>query len=176
MNVLIEEVLQFSKLENTDIKGKTQEFNLAQAISQVCNDANFEGKIQKRTVLFKSECENITISGIKFLVERAVENILRNALRFTAENTEVSVKLIKKEKFAIITIIDKGPGIPEEDLKKVFAPFYNLSEERTPQKGGIGLGLAIALRSIKMHEGQITLNNNADIGLTATITLPLKTA
>ncbi|HMM58964.1 MAG TPA: ATP-binding protein, partial [Candidatus Rifleibacterium sp.] len=67
---------------------------------------------------------------------------------------------------------DQGPGIPEDELQRVFSPFYCLSEDRNPQKGGIGLGLAIAERAIRLHNGQITLSNRTEGGLTATISLP----
>ncbi len=172
MNALIEELLQFSRLESGEINGQTQKLSLQSLLKQVCNDAGFEGKARNCTVKLTAK-EDLTISGIPQLIERAIENILRNALKFSPANSEVAVEMQRRDRTATITITDHGPGIPEQELQRVFAPFYCLSEDRNPQSSGIGLGLAIAQRAVKLHQGQISLKNNPEGGLTATITLPI---
>ena len=172
MNSLIEELLQFSKLENNDINRQSEKILLKDTLAHLCNDTNFEGENRNCIVKFTA-ADDIEISGMPQLIERAIENILRNALRHSPENSEIRVELLRNDKMATINIIDHGPGIPESEIPKVFAPFYCLSEERNPQKGGIGLGLAIAQRAIMLHKGQITLKNNPEGGLTATISLPI---
>lgn len=172
MNALIEELLQFSKLESGEVSGVTEAISMQTILKRVCNDAGFEGKAHNCTVRLIAD-EDITIAGIPKLIERAIENILRNALKYSPNDSEITLKLQRLEKAAQVTIADRGPGIPEEELQKVFAPFYCLSEDRNPQKGGIGLGLAIAQRAIKLHNGQIVLKNHPDGGLIATITLPV---
>ncbi|HNX77411.1 MAG TPA: HAMP domain-containing sensor histidine kinase [Candidatus Rifleibacterium sp.] len=172
MNSLIEELLQFSKLENNDINAQPEKISLKETLAHLCNDTNFEGKNRNCTVKIMAT-DDIEISGMPQLIERAIENILRNALKHSPENSEIRVELLRHEKIATINIIDRGPGIPETEILKVFAPFYCLSEDRNPQKGGIGLGLAIAQRAIMLHKGQITLKNNPEGGLTATISLPI---
>ncbi|MDD3145999.1 MAG: HAMP domain-containing sensor histidine kinase [Candidatus Riflebacteria bacterium] len=172
MNALIEELLQFSKLESGEVGGTTRAISLQSILKRVCNDAGFEGRSRNCSVRLLTD-EDITISGIPNLIERAIENILRNAVKFSPKDSEVTLKLQRSGSDAQITITDRGPGIPEEELQKVFAPFYCLSEDRNPQKNGIGLGLAIAQRAIKFHNGQITLKNNPDGGLIATVTLPI---
>lgn len=174
MNALIEELLQFSKLENNEISSTSERFQLPEVLAQICNDANFEGRARNCLVKLSAP-EHLEFSGIPQLIERAVENILRNALKHSPDNSEIKVQLQLLDNAAIITVADQGPGIPEAELQRVFTPFYSLSEERNPQKGGIGLGLAIAQRAIKLHQGQITLKNNLEGGLTATIALPLVT-
>ncbi len=172
MNALIEELLQFSKLESNEISSTPEKFQLPEVLAHICNDANFEGKARNCLVKLYTP-EQLEITGIPQLIERAVENILRNALRHSPDNSEIRVELQKLDNTAVLTICDHGSGIPEAELQKVFSPFYCLSEERNPQKGGIGLGLAIAQRAVKLHHGQITLKNNPEGGLTATVTLPL---
>ena len=173
MNALIEELLQFTKLENKQISSNIEEIDLGKALENVCADAEFENKNKHKGVRLeiKQEC---SIKGNPTLLERAFENIIRNGLRFTPENTVVEVSLEKIDNKAVIKISDKGPGVPEDQLKKIFAPFYCINTDRNPQKGGVGLGLPIALKAIQIHKGTIVMSNKSEGGLLATIELPLE--
>ena len=75
---------------------------------------------------------------------------------------------------AVVKIADQGPGVPEDEIDKIFTPFYCINPDRNPQKGGIGLGLSIALRAIKLHKGNIKMSNRPEGGLLATIDFPLE--
>ena len=172
MNALISELLQFSKLENQEIGRATEDIMLADCLRNVCADAEFEGKTVHKGVTLNIK-ENCSIKGVSALIERAFENVIRNGLRYTAENTAVEVTLQKKENEAIVTIADRGPGVPEAEIEKIFAPFYCVNLDRNPQKGSIGLGLSIAQRAIRLHNGTISMANRPDGGLEATIKLPL---
>lgn len=172
MNALISELLQFSKLENQEIGRATEDIMLADCLRNVCADAEFEGKTVHKGVILHIK-ENCSIKGVPALIERAFENVIRNGLRYTAENTAVEVTLQKKENEAIVTIADRGPGVPEAEIEKIFAPFYCVNLDRNPQKGSIGLGLSIAQRAIRLHNGTISMANRPDGGLEATIKLPL---
>ena len=173
MNALIEEVLQFSKLENKQISGPSEEVNLAKALENVCADAEFENKNKHKGVRLeiKQEC---SIKGNSVLLERAFENIIRNGLRFTPENSIVEVSLEKIDNKAIINISDQGPGVPDNQINKIFDPFYCIKTDRNPQQGGIGLGLCIALKAVQIHNGSIKISNKPQGGLLATIELPLE--
>ena len=171
MNALIEELLQFSKLESGEINGQKRAVRLQAVLKHICNDAAFEGEARNLVVSLNAE-EEVSVTGNRQLIERAIENILRNALKYSPDGSTVSVDLKRAGNQATISISDQGPGIPHDELQKVFSPFYCLSEDRNPQKGGIGLGLAIAERAIRLHNGQITLSNRPEGGLTATISLP----
>ena len=173
MNALIEEVLQFSKLENKQISGPSEEVNLAKALENVCADAEFENKNKHKGVRLeiKQEC---SIKGNSVLLERAFENIIRNGLRFTPENSIVEVSLEKIDNKAIINISDQGPGVPDDQINKIFDPFYCIKTDRNPQQGGIGLGLCIALKAVQIHNGTIKISNRPQGGLLATIELPLE--
>lgn len=171
MNALIEELLQFNRLESGETNGQKQTVGLQASLKHICNDAGFEGRARNLTVSLKAE-EEVTVTGNPQLIERAIENILRNALKYSPDGSTIGVELKRAGDRATIDISDQGPGIPHDELQKVFSPFYCLSEDRNPQKGGIGLGLAIAERAIRLHQGQITLSNRPEGGLTATISLP----
>lgn len=173
MNALIEELLQFSKLENRQVGSANEDVDLGKALENVCEDAEFEGHNNHKGVRLEIKQDSI-IKGNPALIERAFENIIRNGLRFTPENTVVEVRLEKIDNKAIIKIADQGSGVPEDQVEKIFAPFYCIKQDRNPQKGGIGLGLSIALRAIQLHKGNIKMSNRKEGGLLATIEIPLE--
>ena len=173
MNVLIEEVLQFSKLENKQISGPVEEVELGKALENVCSDAEFESKNKHKGVRLEIK-QDCLIKGNIALIERAFENIIRNGLRFTPENTFVEVSLERINNNAVIKIGDHGPGVPEDQIERIFAPFYCIKSDRNPQNGGIGLGLSIALKAIQVHNGNIKISNKKEGGLLVTITLPIE--
>ena len=170
MNALISELLQFSKLENKEI-GSNDEIDLSNSLKNVCEDAEFECKLNHKGVKLNIK-QNSIIKGNVDLIERAVENVVRNGLRFTPENTVVEVTLDRIENNAVITVEDFGPGVSEKEIEKIFAPFYCCSLERNPQKCGIGLGLSIAQRAIQLHNGNITASNRPSGGFKVSINLP----
>ncbi len=173
MNALISEILQFSKLEIKQIESSDEDVVLEKALEDVCADAEFEGNTDHKGVNLEIK-NNITIKGNSALIERAFENVIRNALRYTPENSVVNVSLEKIDNKAVVKIADQGPGVPEDEIDKIFTPFYCINPDRNPQKGGIGLGLSIALRAIKLHKGNIKMSNRPEGGLLATIDFPLE--
>jgi two-component system sensor histidine kinase CpxA len=97
--------------------------------------------------------------GSERLLRSAVENVLRNAVRYTKEGTAVEVSLKNGDGRAAIVIRDFGDGVPQTELKNLFRPFYRVSESRDRGSGGTGLGLAIAEQAIKLHRGSIEARN-----------------
>jgi two-component system sensor histidine kinase CpxA len=106
------------------------------------------------------------------LLRSAVENVVRNAVRYTAEGTAVEVELRWKLDTALLSVRDRGPGVPADELVHIFEPFYRVSAARDRASGGAGLGLSIAERTVKLHGGSISAENDPN-GLVVTIRLPL---
>jgi signal transduction histidine kinase len=102
-------------------------------------------------------------------LRRAIRNLIENAVRY-GEGARVSV--LRTAKSIDIAIDDDGPGIPDEVMEQVFAPFYRLEDSRNRETGGVGLGLSIARAIARHHGGDVVLSNRAK-GLQATISLPL---
>lgn len=170
MNALITEILNFSKLENRETGCSYEDIDLNKMLTSVCNDANFEGKTTNKNVKLIIK-QNSHIKGISEILERAIENIIRNGLKYTPENSSVEVILDKCDGKPTIWIADHGPGVPQEEIEKIFAPFYRVNLDRNPQNGGIGLGLSIAQRAIQLHKGSIKMSNRPEGGLIAEIKL-----
>ncbi|MGA2131781.1 MAG: ATP-binding protein [Bryobacteraceae bacterium] len=114
----------------------------------------------------------LKVQADRELLRRAVENVLRNAIRYAPQGTAVDVKLASADGMAVIAIRDYGPGVPDEMLPRIFQPFFRVDGSRDSQTGGVGLGLAIAHRALVAHHGRITAEN-ASPGLRVRMDLPL---
>jgi two-component system, OmpR family, sensor histidine kinase CpxA len=102
---------------------------------------------------------------------------VRNATRYTEDGTTVQVELERGQGSgrpqAVVRVSDSGPGVPEDALEKIFRPFYRIDDARGRRTGGVGLGLAITQRAVRLHGGSVTAANRPGGGLTVEIRLPL---
>ena len=116
--------------------------------------------------------------GNAALLHSAIENVVRNATRYTREGTSVDVRLEKDlhSGEAVLRVMDSGPGVPPDALEKLFQPFYRLDDARNRQTGGVGLGLAITERTLRLHGGTVRAVNRDEGGLMVEIRLPRKTS
>ncbi|MBF0142178.1 MAG: HAMP domain-containing protein [Magnetococcales bacterium] len=141
-------------------------------IETVVADVRYEaGQGGRMVELDLSETVIIKADGTQ--LRSALENIIRNALRYTPEKRSVMVTSVQNGQTAIITVYDEGNGVPEEQLEEIFKPFYRVEEDRGQERGGFGLGLAIASRAIKNNNGTIKAANRLEGGLVVTVCLPI---
>jgi two-component system sensor histidine kinase CpxA len=175
LNELIGGLLAFTRLESGIWEAKRESFDLAEVVAEVAADADFEAQAASKTVRV-TQSTACVVSGARELIRSAVENVTRNAVRYTREGTEVEIAIRRAHDTvvptAIITIRDHGPGVPESDLDKLFRPFYRVGEGRDRQTGGRGLGLAITERAVLLHGGTVKASNAPDDGLIVEITIP----
>ena len=113
-----------------------------------------------------------TIYGDYELLRRAVENIVRNAIYYTPEQSLIAITLESSSHTVKISVRDSGPGVPEDALPKLFQPFFRVDPSRNSSTGGVGLGLSIAKRAIAMHGGTISAQN-VHPGLLVSIEIPI---
>lgn len=158
LNEMISRLLTLSKLETGSQDFEKSELNLKKLVEQVAADADFEAAAKGRSVriIRADECR---MRGGETLIQSAIENVLRNAVRYTKENTTVEVTLRAENGKAVVTVRDHGGGVPEDELANLFRPFYRVSEARDRGSGGIGLGLAIAEQAVRVHKGTIKARN-----------------
>jgi two-component system sensor histidine kinase CpxA len=109
------------------------------------------------------------------LLRRALENVLRNAIRYSPRDSTIQLTLSEADQNAHIVVRDYGPGVSPESLGRLFDPFFRAEEARVSNGGGSGLGLSIAKRAVQLHRGTIEAEN-ASPGLLIRITIPLQTA
>ncbi|NNE66834.1 MAG: HAMP domain-containing protein [Pyrinomonadaceae bacterium] len=171
LNDLISQLLTLSKLETGAATFEKSEVDLTKLVAEIVADADFEAKSMDRGVEMASP-DMAIVYGNENLIRSAVENVLRNASRYTAKGTKVEVKLTSDLHTAKLEIRDFGAGVPDEELEKLFKPFYRISQARDRKSGGVGLGLAIAEQAIRNHDGEIVAKNT-DEGLLVTIKMPV---
>lgn len=174
MNELIGRVLSLARAES-DPQAMADLIELHAVVSQVTADAQYEAQRQDKSVEFHASAEP-TIQGHAPLVASAVDNVVRNGLRYTRPRTSVTVTLDASDRDAVITVRDHGPGVPVSELERIFSPFHRVESGRNRETGGVGLGLAIARRAVAVHRGAISAENAPDGGLLVTIRLPLHTS
>ncbi len=176
LNNLIGELLALSRMEQGTGHLSTESVDLAQLLTDVVDDGNFEAQATDRGVVLY-HWEPCLVSGDAVLLTRAVENVIRNAIRYAPEQSDVEVRLhrvlVETTSLAEITIRDHGPGVVQEFLSELFEPFFRVSKARERSSGGSGLGLAIARRAVELHGGQIWAENASGGGLLVVIRLPL---
>ena len=177
LNEMISQLLTLTRLESGTDGRKRTKVDLAALVREVADDADFEARSVNRAVQVVSS-DNCSINGVEELLRSAVENVVRNAVRYTPEGTAVEVALRKQngngDNFAVICVRDRGNGVPEEALEKLFRPFYRTEDARDRQSGGgTGLGLAITERAVHMHGGTVQATNAAGGGLAIEMRLDL---
>ncbi len=176
LNGLIGQVLELTRFESGIEGVKMAPVDLDGLVKEITSDADFEALGRKRGVKL-IVCDECVINGNEELLRRAIENVVRNAIKYTAENTMVEISLRRKTlsqaPVAEITVKDGGAGVPDADLAHLFRPFYRVSGARDRQTGGIGLGLAITDRAVMLHHGKVTAANAETGGLIVTLILPL---
>jgi len=173
LNEMIGQLLTLTRLESGAEALPMAEFDLSRLVREVTDDADFEARSRNRAVTLKTD-DQLALVGTEHLLRRAVENVVRNAVHYTAENTTVEVELRSESGNVVLTVRDHGPGVPENALREIFRPFYRVDDARDREAGGVGLGLAIAERAVRLHGGRVEAANEPTGGLVVTITLPVK--
>ncbi len=134
-------------------------------------DANFEGAVKNCRVLLHGAAA-AAVNGNRDLVRSAIENVLRNAVRYSPQDAPVDVSVARAESGVAILIRDRGPGVPDRDLERIFEPFYRVAESRDRDTGGEGIGLAITAQVMKAHGGSARAANCRQGGLEVRLSLP----
>jgi len=163
LDSLISQVLKLARLHGTDAPFESEELDLAEVIDEVVRDANFEGAAKNCSVNLRGTA-NATVRGNRDLLRSAIENVLRNAVRYSPKDSPVDVSVMQRDAELTISIRDRGPGVPPADLERIFEPFYRVAESRDRDSGGEGIGLAITAQVMKAHGGSATAANRASGG------------
>ena len=177
MDKLVGELLTLSRLEAGAVNPLTEDFSIADLLHDIVEDACFEADTRRIgiTVSGDADIASAIVHGQAELLGRAVENVVRNAIKHSPEAGVVSVVLSRPAdgQQVHITVLDHGPGVAEADLATIFEPFFRASNTEKSTDGH-GLGLAIAQHVVKGHGGSIAARNRSSGGLCVEIRLPVK--
>lgn len=177
MNELIGSLTTIARLESGAGTVHKTLVHLEELVEEVARDADFEA--QARNCQVQAEViDELPVLGDRALLHSALENVVRNATRYTNEGTTVKIHAEKIQRWnlheAVIRVTDAGPGVPEDSLDKIFRPFYRIDDARGRSTGGVGLGLAITEQAVRLHGGTVSASNLPEGGLLVEIRLPLQ--
>ncbi len=170
LNSLVSELLQVTRVEGDPSKKHMEPVRLDEIVEEIVSDTSIEAAAKNCRLELTRE-QPIILSGDLELLRRAIENVVRNAIRYAPPGTAVDISLTAAGGLAQICVRDRGPGVPEEELPRIFDAFYRVEEDRDRASGGVGLGLAIAKRAVELHNGKLYARN-ASPGLLVAIELP----
>jgi signal transduction histidine kinase len=172
LTTLVSELVEMTRVEGDPGCRKSEVVCMNGVVEETIRDVYLEVEARGCDIQVEGELKG-KITGDRELLRRAVENVLRNAVRYSPPSATIDIILKEQDDTASITIRDYGSGIPEAFLDKIFDPFVRVEEARDSETGGIGLGLSIAKRATQLHAGSISARN-ANPGLSVQITLPLR--
>lgn len=174
LDKLIGQLLTLTRIESGVESAQRENFDLTNLIQEVVADGNFEARAQDREVKLV-HADACTMIGVPEMLRSAIENVVRNAIRHTPPSTSVDITLTQRGNSSagssLLKVRDHGPGVPDRMLGNIFLPFHQVPENNANDQGA-GLGLAIADRVARMHDGSISARNATDGGLIVEIVLP----
>jgi signal transduction histidine kinase len=177
---LMDQLLTLSRLEAGISSSERENVNLSQLIQEIVADGNFEAQGSGKSVRLEASEDFFIEKADQTALRSACENIIRNAIRYTRPGTAVDVLLRKDQSSSLpqlsLFVRDRGPGVPQEFLAKIFQPFFRVRSTPGPggpsHKNGNGLGLAIAYEAIRLHKGSIVASNLSPSGLEIEMRIP----
>lgn len=173
MNQMIGQLINLARMETASGPPQPSRVQLDEIVREVADDAEFEAQ-QRNCSVKLDAAQTCSTEGNPDLLRSAVENVVRNAVRYSSPGSSIDMSLKSDDGWATVEVRDHGPGIPEADIDRVFRPFYRVATARDRESGGAGLGLAIAERAVRLHGGTVTAENQKEGGLKVTIRVPAK--
>lgn len=169
LNTLVGELIQVTRAEGDPAGLLTELVRLDELVREITGDVRIEA--ERHQIALETDIAEGEMEGNPELLRRAIENIVRNAIRYSPDSSRVQVSLRRAGQWFRVSVRDFGPGVPEESLSHIFDPFYRVEKDRGRTSGGVGLGLAIAKRAVELHHGLMRASNQRP-GLLVEIDLP----
>jgi signal transduction histidine kinase len=170
MTSLMSDIVEITRMEGDPSPLELTHFSLDALIDSIVEDCRIEAEKQRCSIAVSGSIGH-QIKGNEELLRRAIENVVRNAIGYSPQQSLVEIVLGDESGMAKIQVRDHGPGVPPELCGKLFEPFFRVEKARDTTRGGTGLGLSIASRAIQLHRGTITAEN-ADPGLRVSMSVP----
>lgn len=168
---LVADIVEITFIEGDPAVQDTGVVRIGEIVDEVVRDCALEAQFRDCTIDVGGRLTGEVI-GSRELLRRAIENVLRNGIRYSPKQSEIQLSIEENEREAVIAVRDFGPGVPELAIARIFDPFFRVEDARDANGGGSGMGLSIAKRAVQVHHGTITAEN-ASPGLRVRILLPL---
>lgn len=171
ISTLVADIVEVTFVEGDPALRGAEDVLIGDLVEEVIRDCSVEAEARRCRISLTGGIASHVL-GSREMLRRAIENVLRNAIRYAPEGTAVEVSTFEADRSAVIIVRDHGPGVPDQALARIFDPFYRVEEARDKNSGGSGLGLSIARRAVQAHHGSIEAEN-VHPGLRVRIALPL---
>jgi signal transduction histidine kinase len=174
---LVEDLITTAALESGKLELRMAPMDLAAVAQRVVEGMRWQSDAKRQTIEFLPPAEDAgKMAGDAARLEQVIANLLSNAIKFSPPGETITVTLARKDRFVALTIRDRGAGISESDIPKLFAPFQRLATHPTASESSHGLGLSIAQEIAQRHGGQVRVDSQPGQGSTFTIELPVSAA
>ena len=167
---LIEDLLQLSRIESKEVPLKKEEIALESFIQKAVE--HFQKVLGEKKLSLTLKLETKSLTGDSEQLQRAVENLLDNAIKYNQEGGNIGILAKKEENWTRIEIEDTGVGIPQGDLPRIFERFYRVDKARSRELGGTGLGLSIVKHIAERHGGRVEVTSQLDKGSRFSLIIP----
>ena len=170
---LVQDLLHLSHFDRPSVSHKIERFPLSDLVNECIKRTVIVAKKKNLSLKINPESQkDIHITAIKLLIERALDNVINNAIRYSPQNGQITISFKKNSKYCLLKIHDEGEGVNDKDLEKIFEPFFRLDSSRNRQTGGFGLGLSLVKRILDLHKGSVAAFNHLD-GFMIEMKIPL---
>ncbi len=173
LNELVNELFELAKLDSEEIKLKPEPFNINELVYDIAQKFSLKANEKSVSVNINIKKESTIVHADIALIERALENLIENAIHYTEKDGTITITVGEEKDDAEIKVNNTGKTIPGEDLPLLFDRFYKSSDRAGDDKGHSGLGLAITKKIIKLHGSSINVSSDSDAGTTFRFNLPL---
>ena len=173
LGTLIGDLFELAKLDSASVTPSLEQFSIAELVQDIAQD--FQIEAEKKSLSIEVECDNPTAStlGDIGLIQRALENLVKNAVRFAPAGGEVTISVTERHQCVSVAVADNGPGIAESDVPRIFDRFYRAVDGEEARSDSSGLGLAIVKRILDLHGSRITVVSKRNVGTRFEFELPV---
>ncbi|GAB5418219.1 MAG: ATP-binding protein [Crocinitomicaceae bacterium] len=173
MTAILEDLDSITKMEVGQLKLEYRHFNIVQLVNDIFEELEIKAKKRKIKLKFAKEFDSIYVYADKSKIAQVLTNLISNSISYGNEKGETSIRFYILNNIVTLEVSDNGPGIPEDDIPRLFERFYRVEKSRNRNEGGSGLGLAIAKHFIEAHGQTISVRSTVDVGSTFTFGLDL---
>lgn len=169
---LLQDLLDLSKIEHDEFILNKQQFCINELLQDIYVLLARKAKEKRIQLTFHLSEKPVLLNGDFHRLKQVFINLITNAIAYTAQDGEVTIRLIEKQHDVVVKVSDTGIGMKEEELPRIFERFYRIDKARSRDSGGTGLGLAIVKHLVEAHDGEITVQSEVGIGTEFTVKLP----
>jgi len=170
---LVQDLLHLSHFDRPSKSHQIENFKVNTLVDEFIERSKILASTKNLSITSSStNTNNVDVKGNKFLLDRALDNLMSNAIRHSPNNSEIEIKTEIDNENCYISISDQGEGVIEESLEKIFEPFHRLDTSRNRETGGFGLGLSLVKQIVELHKGSVNAFNHPN-GLLVKLSIPL---